>query len=67
MMANSILNASELDAVVAALIDSSHAFDISHCSVTDEADAALARDEGVYDHLSLFVMDLVAEALKHDN
>ncbi|KAM0040740.1 hypothetical protein Hdeb2414_s0012g00397621 [Helianthus debilis subsp. tardiflorus] len=42
-------------------------FDVSHCSVTDQADAALARAEGVYDHLSLPVMDLVAEAVKHDD
>ncbi|KAM0043714.1 hypothetical protein Hdeb2414_s0010g00344481 [Helianthus debilis subsp. tardiflorus] len=87
-MANSILNASELDAAVASLIHASHAvghhggylecayhveeafrqeFDIGHCSVTDQADAALARAEGVYDHLSLPVMDLVTEALKHDD
>ncbi|KAM0063693.1 hypothetical protein Hdeb2414_s0003g00093991 [Helianthus debilis subsp. tardiflorus] len=87
-MANSILNASELDADVAALIDASRAvghcggylkcaqhveeafgqeFDVSHCSVTDQADVALVRAEGVYDHLSLPVMDLVAEALKHDD
>ncbi|KAJ0771452.1 hypothetical protein HanPI659440_Chr07g0269301 [Helianthus annuus] len=86
LMANSILNASELDAAVAALIDASRAvghrggylecaqhveeafgqeFDVSHCSVTDQADAALARAERFYDHLSLPVMDLVAEALKH--
>ncbi|KAM0064202.1 hypothetical protein Hdeb2414_s0003g00100101 [Helianthus debilis subsp. tardiflorus] len=88
LMANSILNASELDAAGPALIDASHAvghrggylecaqhveevfgqeFDVSHCSVTDQADAALAGAKGVYDHLSLPVMDLVAEALKHDN
>ncbi|MFS8024298.1 hypothetical protein Hanom_Chr16g01461591 [Helianthus anomalus] len=42
-------------------------FDISLCSVTDQADAALARAEGVYDNLSLPVMDLVTEALKHDD
>ncbi|KAJ0538817.1 hypothetical protein HanHA300_Chr08g0279251 [Helianthus annuus] len=87
-IANSILNASELDAAVAALKDASHAvghcggylecaqhvekvfgqeFDVSHCSVTDQADAALARAEGVYDHLLLPVMDLVAEALTHDD
>ncbi|MFS8023745.1 hypothetical protein Hanom_Chr16g01455141 [Helianthus anomalus] len=87
-IANSILNASELDAAVAALIDALGAvghrggylecaqyveeafgeeFDVSHCSVTDHVDAALARTEGVYDHLSLPVMDLVAEALKHDD
>ncbi|KAF5805758.1 hypothetical protein HanXRQr2_Chr05g0213261 [Helianthus annuus] len=88
LMANSILNAGELDGVVAALIDASCAvghcggylecaqhveeamgqeFDVSHCSVTDQADAELARAEGAYDHLSLPVMDLVAEALKHDD
>ncbi|KAF5804077.1 hypothetical protein HanXRQr2_Chr05g0193031 [Helianthus annuus] len=42
-------------------------FDVNHCSVTDQPDAALARAEGVYDHLSLPVMDLVAKALKHDD
>ncbi|KAJ0716215.1 hypothetical protein HanPI659440_Chr13g0510191 [Helianthus annuus] len=42
-------------------------FDVSHCSVTDQADAVLTRAERVYDHLSLPVMDLVAEALKHDD
>ncbi|MFS7998780.1 hypothetical protein Hanom_Chr12g01157991 [Helianthus anomalus] len=88
LMANSILNASELDGAVAALIDASRAvghrggylecaqhvvealgqeFDVSHCSVTDQADAALAHAEKVYDHLSMPVMDLVAEALKHDD
>ncbi|KAJ0622061.1 hypothetical protein HanPSC8_Chr01g0013701 [Helianthus annuus] len=88
LMANSILNASEMDVAVAALIDASRAvghcggylecarhveeaigqdFDVSHCLVTDQADAALARAEKVYDHLSLPVMDLVAEALKHDD
>ncbi|KAJ0451848.1 hypothetical protein HanRHA438_Chr15g0714541 [Helianthus annuus] len=41
-------------------------FDTSHCSVTDQADTVLARAEEVYDHLSLPVMDLVTEALKHD-
>ncbi|MFS7906021.1 hypothetical protein Hanom_Chr01g00054491 [Helianthus anomalus] len=88
LMANSILNASELDVDVAALIDASRAvghcggylecvqhieealgqeFDVSHCSVTDQADAALTRAEKVYDHLSLPVMDLVAEVLRHDD
>ncbi|MFS7986955.1 hypothetical protein Hanom_Chr11g01016331 [Helianthus anomalus] len=42
-------------------------FDISHCLVTDQEDVALALAEGFYDHLSLLVMDLVAEALKHDD
>ncbi|KAM0004225.1 hypothetical protein Hdeb2414_s0250g00847901 [Helianthus debilis subsp. tardiflorus] len=88
LIANSILNAFELDAAIAALIDASRAvghrggylecaqhvkeafrqeFDVSHCLVTDQTDAALARAEGVYDHLSLPVMDLVAETLKHDD
>ncbi|KAJ0540678.1 hypothetical protein HanRHA438_Chr09g0375801 [Helianthus annuus] len=88
LMANSILNASKLDTVVAALIDAfpvaghrggylecahhvEEAFgqesNVSHCLVTDQADAALARAEKVYDHLSLPVMDLVEEALKHDD
>ncbi|KAJ0771095.1 hypothetical protein HanPI659440_Chr07g0265121 [Helianthus annuus] len=70
MMANSILNAAELDTAAAALIDASRAaghrggylqcaqhveeafgqeFDVSHCSVTDQADAALAHAEEVYD------------------
>ncbi|KAJ0710184.1 hypothetical protein HanOQP8_Chr09g0309421 [Helianthus annuus] len=87
-MANSIPNASEMDAAVATLIDASRAvghrgcyleyahhveeafgqeFDISHCSVTDQADAVLARAEEVYDHQSLPVMDLVTEVLKHDD
>ncbi|KAJ0808708.1 hypothetical protein HanPI659440_Chr01g0006361 [Helianthus annuus] len=42
-------------------------FDISHCSVTNEADAELARAESAYDHLSLPVMDLVTKALEHDD
>ncbi|MFS7952127.1 hypothetical protein Hanom_Chr07g00603271 [Helianthus anomalus] len=42
-------------------------FDVSHCSVADQANAALARAEGVYDHLSMSVMHLVAEARKHDD
>ncbi|MFS7980919.1 hypothetical protein Hanom_Chr10g00944821 [Helianthus anomalus] len=63
LIANSILNASEMDAAVVVLIDASRAvghrggylecahhveeafgqeFNISHCSVTDQADAALA-------------------------
>ncbi|KAF5769280.1 hypothetical protein HanXRQr2_Chr14g0646421 [Helianthus annuus] len=37
------------------------------CSVTDQADVELARVEGAYDHLSLPVMDLVMDALKHDD
>ncbi|KAM0041929.1 hypothetical protein Hdeb2414_s0011g00372111 [Helianthus debilis subsp. tardiflorus] len=42
-------------------------FDTSHCSVTNEADAELARAENAYDHLSLPVMDLVAKTLEHDD
>ncbi|KAJ0442976.1 hypothetical protein HanPSC8_Chr16g0719271 [Helianthus annuus] len=87
-IANSILNASEMDSAVSALIHASRAFghcggylecanhieeafgqefDTNHCSVTDQADAMLARAEEVYDHLSLPVMELVTEALKHDD
>ncbi|KAF5758319.1 hypothetical protein HanXRQr2_Chr16g0727861 [Helianthus annuus] len=81
LMANSILNASELDRAIASLIDASRAvgqcaqhvekalgqeFDVSHCSVTDQADAAFTHAEKAYDHLSLPVMDLVAKALEHD-
>ncbi|KAJ0503084.1 hypothetical protein HanHA300_Chr11g0420221 [Helianthus annuus] len=88
LIANSILNAEELDGAVATLIDASRVvghcggylecaqhveevfgqgFDTSHCSVTDQADAELSRAEKAYDHLSLPVMDLVADALKHDD
>ncbi|MFS7925427.1 hypothetical protein Hanom_Chr04g00284841 [Helianthus anomalus] len=42
-------------------------FDTSHCSVTDHAEAELTRVEHGYDRLSLPVMDLVIEALKHDD
>ncbi|MFS7915453.1 hypothetical protein Hanom_Chr02g00165501 [Helianthus anomalus] len=87
-IANSILNATELDTTVAALIDASRAaghrggylecaqhveevfgqqFDTHHCSVTDQADSMLSRAKEVYDHLSLPVMELVTEALKHDD
>ncbi|KAJ0865302.1 hypothetical protein HanRHA438_Chr12g0539071 [Helianthus annuus] len=88
LMANSILNAGELDGTVAALIDASRAvghrggylectqhaeeifgqeFDISHCSVADEPNAALTRAEHAYDHLDLPVMDLIMKALEHDD
>ncbi|MFS7910168.1 hypothetical protein Hanom_Chr02g00103071 [Helianthus anomalus] len=87
-IANSILNATEMDEALAALIDASRTvghrggylecthhveeafgqeLDTHHCSVTDQADATLARAEEVYDHLSLHVMELVTEALKHDD
>ncbi|MFS7978864.1 hypothetical protein Hanom_Chr10g00920481 [Helianthus anomalus] len=42
-------------------------FDVSHCSVTDQAEAELLRAEQGYDRLSIPVMDLVTEALKHDD
>ncbi|KAM0057781.1 hypothetical protein Hdeb2414_s0005g00162461 [Helianthus debilis subsp. tardiflorus] len=38
-----------------------------HCSVSDAADSMLSRAEEVYDHLSLRVMELVTDALKHDD
>uniref|UniRef100_A0A251RRB2 Putative hemagglutinin, stalk n=1 Tax=Helianthus annuus TaxID=4232 RepID=A0A251RRB2_HELAN len=87
LMANSILNAGELDGTVAALIDASRAvshrggylecaqhaeeifgqeFDTSHCSVADEANAALTRAEHAYDHLAFPVMDLIMKVLEHD-
>ncbi|KAM0066269.1 hypothetical protein Hdeb2414_s0002g00046731 [Helianthus debilis subsp. tardiflorus] len=88
LVANSILNAGELDRAVAALTDAARAvghrggylecanhveqmlgkeFDVSHCSVTEHADAALAQAESSYDHLSLPIMDLVVESLKKDD
>ncbi|KAF5789078.1 hypothetical protein HanRHA438_Chr09g0377711 [Helianthus annuus] len=87
-IANSILNAIELDTAIAAMIDASRAaghgggylecaqhveevfgqqFDTHHCSVTDQANSMLSRTEEVYDHLSLPVMELVTDALKHDD
>ncbi|KAM0042775.1 hypothetical protein Hdeb2414_s0010g00333741 [Helianthus debilis subsp. tardiflorus] len=42
-------------------------FDARHCSVSDQADAMLSRTEEVYDHLSLPVLKLVTDALKHDD
>ncbi|MFS7917335.1 hypothetical protein Hanom_Chr03g00187821 [Helianthus anomalus] len=42
-------------------------FDISHCSVTDEANAELAHAENAYDHLAPPVLDLVTKALEHDD
>ncbi|MFS7971272.1 hypothetical protein Hanom_Chr09g00830821 [Helianthus anomalus] len=42
-------------------------FDTHNFSVTDQADSILSRAEEVYDHLSLPVMELVTEALKHDD
>ena len=87
-VANSILNAGELDRAVAALTDAARAvghrggylecashveqvlgqeFDVSHCSVTERADAALAHAENSYDNLTLPIMDLVVESLKKDD
>ncbi|MFS7991851.1 hypothetical protein Hanom_Chr12g01075441 [Helianthus anomalus] len=88
LVANFVLNAGELDRVVAALTDAARAaghrggylecaqhveevfgqeFDVSHCSVTDQANVELTRVENAYDHLSLPVMDLVTKALEHDD
>ncbi|KAJ0754126.1 hypothetical protein HanPI659440_Chr09g0343431 [Helianthus annuus] len=87
-VANSILNATELDQAVATLTDAARAvghrggylecaqhveaalgqqFGSRHCSVTDQADEVLSQAEDFYDHLSLPVMELVTEALKHDD
>ncbi|KAM0055177.1 hypothetical protein Hdeb2414_s0006g00203041 [Helianthus debilis subsp. tardiflorus] len=87
-IANSILNATELDQAVAALIDATHAvrhrggylecaqhveealgqhFGTRDCLVSDAADSMLSHAEEVYDHLSLPVMELVIDALKHDD
>ncbi|KAJ0702232.1 hypothetical protein HanPI659440_Chr14g0527051 [Helianthus annuus] len=87
-IANSILNATEMDEAVSVLIDASRVvghrggylecakhveeafgqqFDTHHCSVTDQDDSMLSQAKEVYDHLSLSVMELVTEALKHDD
>ncbi|MFS7936591.1 hypothetical protein Hanom_Chr05g00417351 [Helianthus anomalus] len=42
-------------------------FGTRHCSVTDQADEVHSQAEEFYDHLSLPVMELVTEALKHDD
>ncbi|XP_022024187.1 caldesmon-like [Helianthus annuus] len=42
-------------------------FDVSHCPVTDQANAELTRAESAYDNLTLPVMDLVVQALKQDD
>ncbi|KAM0019674.1 hypothetical protein Hdeb2414_s0025g00658541 [Helianthus debilis subsp. tardiflorus] len=42
-------------------------FGTRHCSVSDAADSMLSHAEEVYDHLSLPVMELVIDALKHDD
>ncbi|MFS7921319.1 hypothetical protein Hanom_Chr03g00235401 [Helianthus anomalus] len=43
-----------------------HPFGTRHCSVTDQADSILSHAEHLYDHLSLPVMELVIDVLKHD-
>ncbi|KAJ0804647.1 hypothetical protein HanPI659440_Chr02g0040481 [Helianthus annuus] len=88
VVANSILNATELDKAADALMNTTRVvghrggylectqhveealkqhFGTRHRSVTDQADEMLAKAEEVYDHLSLPVMELVMEALKHDD
>ncbi|KAJ0467071.1 hypothetical protein HanIR_Chr14g0679221 [Helianthus annuus] len=88
LVANSILNAGELDRAVAALTDAARAvgyrggylecaqhvkevfgqeFDVSHFSVTDQANVELTHAESAYDNLSFPVVDLVVEALKKDD
>ncbi|MFS7936736.1 hypothetical protein Hanom_Chr05g00419281 [Helianthus anomalus] len=62
-VSNSILNATELDKAVAALT-MAH-FGTRHCSVSDQAD--LVKAEEIYNNLSLPMMDLVTEALKHND
>ncbi|MFS7929373.1 hypothetical protein Hanom_Chr04g00331791 [Helianthus anomalus] len=42
-------------------------FGTRHCTLTDQAEKMLAKAEEVYDNLSLSVMELVLDALKHDN
>ncbi|KAM0061901.1 hypothetical protein Hdeb2414_s0004g00141651 [Helianthus debilis subsp. tardiflorus] len=87
-VANTILNATELDQAVATLTDVARAvghrggylecaqhveeapgqhFGTRHCSMTDQSDEMLAQAEEDYDSLSLPIMELVTEALKHDN
>ncbi|KAJ0800745.1 hypothetical protein HanPI659440_Chr03g0107111 [Helianthus annuus] len=87
-IANSILNATELDKAVAGLTMAARAaghrvgyvectqhievalkqhFGTRHCSVSDQAEELLVKDEDAYDNLSLPMMDLVTEALKYDD
>ncbi|MFS7945105.1 hypothetical protein Hanom_Chr06g00520061 [Helianthus anomalus] len=87
-VANSILNATELDQVVAGLTDATRVvghrggymecvqhvettlkqhFGTRHCSVNEKAEEMLIKAEEVYDNLSLPIMDLVTDALKHDD
>ncbi|MFS7953663.1 hypothetical protein Hanom_Chr07g00621281 [Helianthus anomalus] len=42
-------------------------FGTRHCSVTDQVDEMLAKVEEVYDNLCFPVMELVINALKHDD
>ncbi|KAJ0561287.1 hypothetical protein HanHA300_Chr06g0221191 [Helianthus annuus] len=42
-------------------------FGTRHCSMTDQADEMLAKAEEVYDNLSLPIMELVVDAVKHDD
>ncbi|KAJ0791466.1 hypothetical protein HanOQP8_Chr01g0005851 [Helianthus annuus] len=87
-VANSILNATELDRDVAGLTDAAHAigdragylectqhvetalkqhFGTRHFSVIDQAEDMLVKAEEVYDNLSMPIIDLVTDALKHDD
>ncbi|KAJ0684355.1 hypothetical protein HanLR1_Chr11g0390311 [Helianthus annuus] len=87
-IANSILNATELDRAVVALTMVARAaghhvgcvecaahvedalrtrFGTRHCSVSEGAEEGLLKAEENYDNLSLPIMDLVSEALKHNN
>ncbi|MFS7965961.1 hypothetical protein Hanom_Chr09g00768261 [Helianthus anomalus] len=42
-------------------------FGTRHCSIGDQAEEMLFKSEKNYDNLSLPVMDLVTNALKHDD
>ncbi|MFS7968318.1 hypothetical protein Hanom_Chr09g00796021 [Helianthus anomalus] len=68
---NSIMNATELDKAVAALTMAArapgHRFGTRHCSASDGAEEGLIKAEENYDNLSLPIMDLVTEALKHED
>ncbi|KAJ0716528.1 hypothetical protein HanPI659440_Chr13g0513731 [Helianthus annuus] len=61
LVANSILNAGELDRAVAALTD------VARGRLSRRANVELTRAESAYDNLSLPVIDLVVEALKRDD
>ncbi|MFS8034041.1 hypothetical protein Hanom_Chr17g01576561 [Helianthus anomalus] len=87
-IANSVLNATELDQALVALTDAARAvghrggylecaqhveealgrqFGTRHYYVTEQANAMLTRAKEFYHHLSLSIMELVTEALKHDD